>query len=232
MTFILVLPRLEVLKVCCASKIPVYLERSIVHGGQSIQHSGIQPQGPRQTKVTSLWCSSFSSSPSLTHRQATWIPISASPYPLLHPKRLKMSLSLSHIHILKLLTYPSKLSSISVACLMASCWAGKDHMLATVLTLHSLSKPSLLYFSECIFLPLSLPKSWASCQHPFQAHVCSVALSEMDQESCSYKRYSRWGKGLTITRKWTLHTTLEKSLLFFCDFLFLSSNFQWKPECF
>lgn len=73
-----------------------------------------------------------------------------------------MSPPLSHFQTFKPLTQPPlpTISSMSIACPVASCSAGEDDALAmVVLTLHSLSKPSLLSFSECIFLPLSLPKS-------------------------------------------------------------------------
>lgn len=72
-----------------------------------------------------------------------------------------MSPSLSHFQTFKPLTQPSlpTISFMSIVCPAASCLADKDHTLAmAVLTLHSLSKSSLLSFSECFFLPLSLPK--------------------------------------------------------------------------
>lgn len=200
-------------------KLPACLEGRIVHCScsSSDQTSNQEAQAAKGDFSVVL------PSSSRPHCQAAWLSMSPSPHPLPPPKRLKMSPSLSHFQTFKPLTQPSlpTMSSMSVACPAASCSAGKDHTLAmVVLTSRSLSKPSLLSFSECIFLPLSLPKSWASCQHPFQAQVCSVILTEVDQENCSYNRYSRRGNRLTMTGKWILHTTLGSPFCFPVPFCF------------
>lgn len=201
-------------------KLPACLEGSTVHCSCSAsdQTSNKEAQAAKGDFSVVL------PSSGRPHCRAAWLSMSASPHPLPAPQSLKMSPSLSHFQTFKPLTQPSlpTISSMSIACPAASsCSAGKDHRLAmVVLTLRSLSKPSLLSFSECIFLHLSLPKSRAPCQHPFQTQACSVILTEVDQENCSYNRYSRRGNRLTMTGKWILHTTLGSPFCFPVPFYF------------